>query len=122
LVEDDALVRYSLARVLNDAGYEVIEAVDGLDGVRKFKSGRPQLVIADILMPEQDGIGLINELLRIDKEARVLAISGGGEIMGMDYLQMATQLGAKAILAKPFENAALLDKISTILQGSADAP
>lgn len=116
LVEDDALVRYSLSRVLTEAGYQVIEAEDGLAGVRQFKAVKPDLVITDILMPEQDGIGLINELIRIDKDVRILAISGGGEMLGIDYLQMAGHLGAAGIIAKPFANNVLLEKVALLLQ------
>ncbi len=116
LVEDDALARYSINRVLTTAGYEVEEASDGVQALRKFKIMRPDLVITDIVMPEQDGIGLINALIAIDKNVRVLAISGGGERMGMDYLEMAQVLGARASIAKPFRNEILLEKVAQLTQ------
>lgn len=116
LVDDDELVRYSLARVLTGAGYEVVEAEDGVAGLRKYKTLKPDLVLTDIVMPEQDGLGLLNQLRSIDKKIPILVMSGGGERLGMDYLLLADKFGASAIIAKPFDNAVLLTKISGLLK------
>lgn len=118
LVDDDELVRYSLARVLSSAGHEVIEAVDGVSGLRTFRASRPELVVTDIVMPEQDGLGLLNELRSIDQKTPIMVISGGGEIIGTDFLILAEKLGANDILAKPFDNSVLLGKVATLLAGS----
>lgn len=117
LVDDDELVRYSVARVLSSAGYEVIEADNGVAGLRKFKAERPDLVVTDIVMPEQDGLGLLGELRAIDRSTPILVMSGGGEIVGMDYLLLADKMGASDILAKPFDNAVLLTKVAGLLMG-----
>jgi DNA-binding response OmpR family regulator len=119
VVDDDELVRYSLARVLSSAGHEVIEAADGVTGLRKFRASRPELVVTDIVMPEQDGLGLLNELRRIDQKTPIMVISGGGEIAGTDFLLLAEKLGANDILAKPFDNSVLLGKVATLLAGNS---
>ncbi len=115
LVEDDETVRYSLSRVLIHAGYDVVEAADGRQALARFTASRPDLIVTDVVMPEEDGLGLLNSVRKRDARVPILVISGGGEIMGMDYLLMAKNIGANAILAKPFDNSVLLSKVATLL-------
>ena len=116
LIDDDELVRYSLTRVLQGPGHEVVQAPDGVEGLRLFRSAPPALVITDIVMPEQDGLGLISEIRKLDKRVPILVMSGGGDKLGTDFLVLAQLMGANAILAKPFDNAVLLGKIASLLQ------
>lgn len=118
LVDDDETVRYSLQRVLTHAGYEVVEAADGQQALARFASTRPDLIITDIVMPEQDGLGLLNSVRSRNTKVPILVISGGGATMGMDYLLMAQTMGADAILAKPFDNNVLLTKVARLLEPS----
>lgn len=115
LVDDDELVRYAITRVLTAAGHEVDVAEDGLKALRKLKASSHDLVLTDIIMPERDGLELLREVRVLDPKIPVLVMTGGGEIMGMDYLLFAERLGANAVIAKPFENAVLLGKIDSLL-------
>ena len=117
LIDDDPLVRYSLTRVLQSAGHEVIEAEDGVAGLRKFQTTRPDLVVTDIVMPEQDGLGLISDIRRQNRDTPILVISGGGDRLGLEFLLLAQNMGANAILAKPFDNAVLLEKVAALTGG-----
>jgi CheY-like chemotaxis protein len=115
VIDDDILVRRTISRILEDAGYEVALAEDGARGVAKFRSDRPDLVITDLIMPDQEGIETIIEMLREDPAARIVAVSGGGRLGSMDFLAVAQKLGASEILRKPFEPAELLGCVARAL-------
>src|SRR6185437_16757490 len=64
VIDDDHLVRRTISRILQTGDYQGALAEDGAKGVAKFRSERPDLVITDIIMPEQEGIETIIQLLR----------------------------------------------------------
>lgn len=66
-------------------------------------------------MPEQDGLATLRELHRDFPEAKVICMSGGGELFGVDFLKTATLLGAAAVLHKPIGQAALLEAVREAL-------
>ncbi|MGH7123490.1 MAG: response regulator [Stellaceae bacterium] len=100
LIDDDEAVRESLALLLRTHGYEVMTAPDGRRGLDEFRRLAPSVVITDILMPEEDGIGAIREMRRLKPDAKIVAISGGGKVDKADYLTVAEQLGADAAIEK----------------------
>lgn len=116
LVEDNSDLRAMLKSSLEKRRYMVIEASDGREALKKFKPLLVDMVITDLLMPEQDGIGLIMELKKIKPEIRVIAISGGGKAGPANYLSIAETLGADAVFAKPFNLNQFLDKVAEILE------
>ena len=77
---------------------------------------RFDLVITDLVMPDIDGLEVIMELVRRDKQVRIIAISGGGEDRGVEYLRVAQKLGAKLTLSKPFGNEEFLEAVSRALE------
>ncbi len=98
----------------------MIEAPDGLEGVDLFRSNHPDIVVTDILMPKKEGIETILDLRRENPSTLILAISGGpvypgGSRVLLDFLDMAKQLGADGVLAKPFRAADLLREIDNLL-------
>jgi DNA-binding response OmpR family regulator len=97
--------------MLAAANHEVIEAADGKKGIDQFAAHRPDIVITDLLMPEQEGIETIRELRRVAPSLRIVAMSGGVTDNDMMFLGMAKALGADAILAKPFRADELLRAI-----------
>ena len=115
IVDDEAQFRKMLRQMLERAGHEVIEAVDGNEGGRLYRQLRPSLMITDIFMPEKEGLETIMELKHEFPEARILAISGGGREGDDLFLQHARQFGANSILKKPFERHELLDAVAEIL-------
>lgn len=102
VIDDDSTMRHLVARILARANHEVIEAVNGKKGMLQFAAHRPDVVVTDLLMPEQEGIETIRELRRIAPSLRIVAMSGGGTDNDMMFLGMAKALGADAVLAKPF--------------------
>lgn len=124
LIDDDPSVLRSLSNALVSAGFEVETAVDGLDGMDKYRRNRPDILLTDIIMPHKEGIGLIVELRRTDRETPIIALSGGGRTRNMQFLDMAAKLGATTTLRKPVRLAELLAAVRLCLEGpeGADAP
>jgi DNA-binding response OmpR family regulator len=112
IIDDDSLVCDTIVRILERKGYQTLVAPDGLRGLILFRSERPDLVITDIIMPEKEGLETIREIHNERPEMPILAISGGGRIVNLDYLAMAGMLGAFETLAKPFDPGELLDCVA----------
>ena len=118
LVEDDDQVRTMLRITLEREGYEVDDAPDGKAALRKVRSGpKPDVVITDIMMPDQDGLGTIMDLRREFPETGIIAISGGGSVVRHNYLDHARLLGASFTFAKPVERKKLLAAVGELLSG-----
>lgn len=115
LVEDDHDLRTMLKSSLQKSGNLIIEASNGKEALQKFKSLLVDLVITDLVMPEQDGIGLIMELKKLKPEIKIIAISGGGKAGPANYLSIAETLGADAVFAKPFSLNSFQEKVEEIL-------
>jgi len=114
VIDDDEMVRDSLATVLRDRGYDVFTAPDGYRAMAVFASARPDMILTDILMPEQEGIETIRRIRLENPEIKIIAMSGGGRIIGVDVLDLAKKLGADDVLAKPFDPEHLLRRISEL--------
>lgn len=119
LVDDDNLVRDSLAIALEGAGYTVVTAANGDEGLIALAGQRFDAVILDMLMPEREGIETIREIRKSDQKLPVLAISGGDKTGWSDFLRMASALGASDTLAKPFTASELLRRVERLLGGPA---
>ncbi len=104
IIEDQAPVRTLLRRVLEEAGYRVEEAVNGREGLTRFRTQPADLVITDLAMPEMTGLEVILELTRAFLDVKVIAMSGASP----DELQAARLLGARHTFPKPFDLPALL--------------
>jgi len=118
IIDDNAELRDTLVTILEDEGYVTIVADDGKSGVRAFSKNHPDLVITDVLMPDHDGIQTICDIRRLQADARIIAMSGGALLDNTYYLRMAQELGAMAILPKPFEVEDLVQLVATCI----DAP
>ncbi|MGH7123019.1 MAG: response regulator [Stellaceae bacterium] len=116
VVDDDPAVRDSIAMVLEGAGFLVDQAEQGATGMRLLRAHAPDLIITDILMPQQEGIETIREVRSVSPQTPIIAISGGTD-GGADYLKMAESLGATAVMAKPFDPMALLELVDRLIHG-----
>ena len=101
--------------MLKRAGHEVVEAPDGIEGIRLYREKQPQLVITDIVMPKKEGLETILDLKREDPQVKIIAISGGGRVGPESYLDIAEGFGANRVLTKPFNNKELLEAIHDLL-------
>ncbi len=114
VIDDEYFVRYTLARVLRSNGYEVLTAADGARGISAFRSARPDVVITDILMPEQEGIATIRQMRDERPEAKIIAISGACQVCDLDVLEIARKLGADDVIAKPLDAEQLLCRLQQL--------
>jgi len=115
LVEDNNDLRGMLKNSLEKSKYVVIEASNGREASQKFNSALVDLVVTDLLMPEQDGIGLIMELKKSNPDIKIIAISGGGKAGPANYLNIAETLGADAVFAKPFSLQEFMAQVNELL-------
>ena len=115
LIDDDETVRYALKQVEERAAHQVEEASDRQVGVEKFEVHKPDLVITDIIMPNQEGIETIIKLRRLAPEVAIIAMSGGGRTGNRDFLTMAEKLGAAKVMAKPFRPKELVEAVAALL-------
>ena len=114
LIDDEQPFRCVLRQVLQNAGYEVIEAANGAEGIRSFLEKPADMIITDIIMPEKEGIETIIELKQDYPDVKLIAMSGGGWY-GTDIdFDMAKKLGAQT-LDKPFALQELLDVVGELL-------
>lgn len=114
VIDDDSQVRMAIKAVLERAGHETILASDGRVGMREYETRAFDLVITDILMPEQEGIETILALRKTSPAVKILAISGGGRVGNQDFLLLAEKLGASGVLKKPFGPDELVAQVSAL--------
>jgi len=115
LIDDDDSLRTMLHLTLTHFGHTVTAARNGREGLEKFRQTGADLVITDIVMPEQDGLEFLMALRAEPVAVKVIAMSGGGRRSPVNFLHVAKLLGATKVLAKPFSNAALLAAIDELL-------
>jgi len=116
VIDDNADVRAVVADILVSAGHEVEVAEDGGGGIAIQRESPVDLVITDILMPEKEGIETIRDLKEEYPELKIIAMSGAGaRLKGTSHLSAAKELGAHAVLRKPFTPDALLDVVEDAL-------
>jgi two-component system, NtrC family, response regulator AtoC len=99
LVDDDPGFRRALTLILEDAGYEVRTASDGVEGLERARRERPHLILTDVRMPRMGGLLLVERLREEGVHAPVIVMTAYGS---MDLAVEALRLGAADYLAKPF--------------------
>jgi CheY-like chemotaxis protein len=102
LVDDDDMSRGAIHKMLERAGYAVESTSDGDEVIRMYGQQEADLVITDLIMPDKDGLEIIQDLRRLNPQVRILAISGGGRVDANEYLAVARKFGAVEVLSKPF--------------------
>lgn len=115
IVDDDQQVRELIRRALESAGHLCCEAADGAEALRTMQQLPFDLVITDIVMPEQDGFAMLLAVRKASPGTPVIAISGA---LDQPYLQDAKRLGAAGVISKPFEMRELLTVVEELLTGT----
>jgi signal transduction histidine kinase/CheY-like chemotaxis protein len=114
VIDDEGAIREMARDILENAGYEVVTAVDGVDGLEVYRRewGRVDLVLLDMVMPRMGGLETYRRLLGMDRTVRVLLCSGFAD---NDKTQKAIREGALGLLQKPFTMSELLSRIDKAL-------
>jgi len=115
LVEDDRDLREVLKISLSRRGFTVLEAENGRDAIIRFKPAITDMVVTDLIMPDEDGLKVIMKFREKKPAIKIIAISGGGKAGPGSYLNLAKALGADAIFSKPFSLNDLISKVEDLL-------
>jgi DNA-binding response OmpR family regulator len=113
VIEDDANIREGVAETLRSECHEVSVAADGVDGLAKYRSWRPDLVLLDIMMPGKSGYDVCREIRATDAATPVIMLTAKGEeidkVLGLG-------LGADDYVTKPFGIRELLARVAAALR------
>ena len=116
VVDDNSSLRGLLARVLEEHGFDVLQAVDGEDARALVDDEGPDLLVCDIFMPGIDGLQLLVHAKERHEDMRVILISAA-HFDGID--EASERLGVDAFLAKPFSPAEFVSVVERVLSTSA---
>lgn len=114
LVVDDAkFSRNMIKKALKNGGYEdIIEAASAAEALEAFKSGSPDLVMLDITLPDRNDLSLLQELLQIRPDARIIMVSALGQDL---IIADALKIGARDFITKPFVEQDMLAVVMSVL-------
>lgn len=113
VVDDEPAIRGIVRRILEPAGYEILEADDGGNAIRVLNREAVHLVITDIFMPGEDGITTIRRVRRQWPALPIIAMSGGSQAGELSAAALA--LGARRTVSKPFTLADILNAVQSVL-------
>lgn len=115
VVEDDESIRNLIVSQLQDAGFQVSTAADGLEGLEAIRDRRPDAVLLDINMPRMDGFTML-ERLKSDPETSDLPVLMLSAQSSPEDIRRAVQLGASDYIGKPFESRQLLRRVDRMIR------
>jgi len=112
LVDDSSFMRDRVAKLLKENGHTTYDANNGREAVDKYQAVKPDLVFMDITMPELDGIGATEEIIKIDPKAKIIMLSAVGQ---KEMVLKAIQKGAKYFIVKPFDPTKILEVLQKFI-------
>jgi two-component system chemotaxis response regulator CheY len=114
IVDDSASIRQVVSITLKGAGYDVVEAADGKEGLEKLDGRKIHLIISDVNMPNMDGISMVKEIKQMPayKFTPIIMLTTEGSD---DKKQQGKDAGAKAWIVKPFQPAQMLQAVSMLV-------
>ena len=116
IIDDDPQVCSLLKQVFENEGYTVQSALNGVEGINRYRDKPAELVILDILMPEKEGLETIVDLRREFPHVKIIAMSAGSERAKINLLDLARRLGAQHTITKPFDLLAITDLVAKLLK------
>lgn len=114
VVDDDALIRWSLEKSLGEAGFSVVTARDGVDAVEKLEGGAFEVVITDMQMPRMSGGELLSHVRQLYPKTQVLVLSG---LFSRQVARDVVQAGASMFLQKPMDLKAINLAVERMIRG-----
>lgn len=112
IVDDSALSRRTMRRVLETAGYDVVEAADGIAALEMYFIEQPEAVLLDLVMKGMYGLDVLAKLREMDSNVRVIIVSAD---IQSSTRTMAEQGGAHALINKPLIASEIIDVLKTAL-------
>jgi len=114
IVDDDPVVRRMLQLSFESEGFDVITAGDGLEGLEAMRSGKPNVVILDIMMPKLDGMKVMNEVNADDDLRGMPVILLSAKATSLD-VELGLKAGASDYVTKPCDPIELIDRVRSLL-------
>jgi two-component system, chemotaxis family, chemotaxis protein CheY len=111
VVDDAAFMRMRCTKLLQDNGFETMEAANGVEAVKKYQESKPDGVLMDITMPDMDGIQTLKKLVEIDSTAKIAMVTAMGQ---QSLVIEALKSGAKDFVVKPFNAERVLAAVKRI--------
>src|SRR5580765_7509237 len=111
VVDDSGLARRTLREILEDAGYEVAEASDGLNALERYFIEKPDIVLLDLVMKGMYGLDVLTKLRELDANAKVVIVSADIQTSSHELVEAA---GARAFVNKPFDRADILSTLEAV--------
>ena len=115
VVDDSGLARRRVRSILEPAGYEVVEAEDGMSALERYFVPKPDLVLLDLVMKGMYGLAVLTKLREMDPSARVIVVSADVQTSSHE---MVEQAGAAGFLMKPIDSDEVLAIVQSTLGGS----
>jgi two-component system chemotaxis response regulator CheY len=116
LVDDSGMARRTVRQMLETAGYDVVEAEDGLTALERYFLEKPDLVLLDLVMKGMSGLDVLEKLHELDPKVRAIVVSADIQDSSRE---LAVAGGARNFLNKPVDRASLLSAVSCVLEGVA---
>jgi two-component system chemotaxis response regulator CheY len=113
LVDDSGLARRSSRRILERAGYIVVEAEDGMSAIEQYFVEKPDVVLLDLVMKGMYGLDVLAKLREMDPDARVVVLSADIQTSSRELVQAA---GAAGFLNKPADPQQMLDAVARAVE------
>lgn len=114
IIDDNEEIRTLWTDVLEDEGHSVIQAESGVVGVKLARAHPVDVIVTDIMMPDKDGLETIIEIQSHNPTAKIIAVSGGGDMLKQSFLPVAGALGAIMTLNKPVDINEFCEAVSTL--------
>jgi two-component system response regulator TrcR len=111
IVEDERTLSMIISDTLRDEGFDVVQAYDGNQGLSNLRVHHPDVVIADVMMPNMDGFEMVRQMRRTDKTTPVLFLTARSST---DDLVAGFKLGANDYLKKPFKMQELIIRVKAL--------
>lgn len=115
VVDDSGLARRRARTILEGAGFEVLEAEDGMSALERYFVARPDVVLLDLVMKGMYGLDVLSKLRELDPSAKVIVVSADVQTSSHDLVAGA---GAAAFVVKPFEADEIVATVNSTLSGA----
>jgi len=114
IVDDDPVVRRMLQLSFESEGFDVLTAGDGIEGLEAMRSGKPNVVVLDIMMPKLDGMKVMRELMSDDELRGTPVILLSAKATSLD-IDLGLKAGAADYVTKPCDPIDLVERVRSLL-------
>ena len=116
VIDDDMQLRKLICKLLSkNQDYDVHDAANAEEGLEMIRKFHFDLVVTDIFMPGENGLETIMEICDNHSRTKIIAMSGGGNVEDVDFLQLARCLGAQKVFQKPIDTDVFLSTVQDML-------